>query len=362
MRDYFAPRAVPSRRRRHAAVAALCVGSVLVLGCGGDSPAGPDTTPAALTLAAPATSIAAGSTMQLTVVATNAAGKSVPAAGVTYVSSAPTVVAVSASGLATAVGPTGTATVAASLGTMSAAPVALTVTAGPAARVTKVGSDPATVPTETSFGDSIRVQVADQFGNPVAGASVAFAVTAGGGTVAPSTATTDASGRAAARFVLGATPAAAHTATATVSGLPAATFTTTAVARERKLAALSYTGAPAQAAAVLTNGENVKVSLWTSTGRAGGALTQGAYVDARRAIDTRVLFGADGVPSRIYNPAPASRSWSCSATTAWTTCCMGRAASTAGAWPSCSCRASSGRRGSSRGRRSPGRSRPRPTA
>ena len=75
-----------------------------------------------------------GGTVQLTATASNAAGKSVPATGVTYASSTPTILTVSPAGLATAVGPVGTATVTASLGAVSAAPATLTVTAGPAAR------------------------------------------------------------------------------------------------------------------------------------------------------------------------------------------------------------------------------------
>jgi hypothetical protein len=279
---------------------AAAAGALLVLGCRGDGPAAPDTTPATLVVSAPAATLRAGETVQLTAVARNAAGDVVPARAVAYTTSAPDVLTVSPAGLASAAGPAGAATVTAAIGAVAAAPLTLTVTAAAPARVAKLGADPATVPTETSFGDSIRVEVSDQFGNPVGGVAVAFAATAGGGAVSPATATTDAGGRAAARFVVGTTAGAPHTATATVAGLPAVSFSTTAVPRQRALQAVTYRGAPAQPAAVLTNGEHVTVSYWTSTGAPGGALVQGAYVDTRRGIDTRVVF-ADGLPARIYD-------------------------------------------------------------
>lgn len=51
--------------------------------------------------------------------------------------------------------------------------------------------------------DSIHVKVKNRVGGPVPGAHVRFAVTAGGGTIAPDSATTDSNGVAAARWTLG---------------------------------------------------------------------------------------------------------------------------------------------------------------
>jgi adhesin/invasin len=72
----------------------------------------------------------------------------------------------------------------------------------------------------------VRVTAAD--GLAVREVPVAFAATAGGGTLAPSTATTDSTGVAFAVWTLGAT-AGANTATASVAGLAPATFTAAAV-------------------------------------------------------------------------------------------------------------------------------------
>jgi len=73
--------------------------------------------------------------------------------------------------------------------------------------------------------DSLRVRVMGSNGAALAGATVTWAVTAGGATVSPLTSTTSASGEAAAVLSLG--PIGPVTATATVSALAPATFTAT---------------------------------------------------------------------------------------------------------------------------------------
>ena len=62
------------------------------------------------------------------------------------------------------------------------------------------------------------VEVRDQRGDPMASATVTFAVTAGGGTLSAGTATTDANGRAESTLTLGADPG-ANTVTASVEGI-----------------------------------------------------------------------------------------------------------------------------------------------
>jgi len=94
--------------------------------------------------------------------------------------------------------------------------------------ISPVGSLPQTI-AGAAVGDSIRVRVTDASGNPAAGVAVAFSVTAGGGSVTPSTATTDAQGRAAARFITG-TTVGANTATATIANASPAKFTLTTTA------------------------------------------------------------------------------------------------------------------------------------
>ena len=99
--------------------------------------------------------------------------------------------------------------------------------AGAATTLTKVGGDPVRPPAGGNV-DSIVVRATDQFGNVVAGVSVSFAVTAGGGSVTPATVTTGANGQAAARWIIGATAGAVNSATATAAGVATpVTFTTT---------------------------------------------------------------------------------------------------------------------------------------
>ena len=73
------------------------------------------------------------------------------------------------------------------------------------------------------------VELQDQYGDPVANASVTFLVTAGRGTLSVWTATTEADGRAATTLTLGRQPG-TNTVRARVSGLQPVTFTATAEA------------------------------------------------------------------------------------------------------------------------------------
>jgi hypothetical protein len=94
--------------------------------------------------------------------------------------------------------------------------------------VAAIGAIPATV-AGAATGDSIRVRVAEVGGGPKSGVRVSFAVTAGGGSVSPAIATTDADGRAAAKFTTG-TTVGVNTVTATVAGVAPATLTVTTIA------------------------------------------------------------------------------------------------------------------------------------
>jgi hypothetical protein len=102
------------------------------------------------------------------------------------------------------------------------------IVAAPAS-ITKVGTDPTSVAAGASFSDSIRVRVIDVTNNPAFGFTVAFAVTAGDGSVTPTEVITDVNGQAAAKFITG-TTVGTNTATATLAGLPPVTFSITTVA------------------------------------------------------------------------------------------------------------------------------------
>jgi hypothetical protein len=80
----------------------------------------------------------------------------------------------------------------------------------------------------TALPNALTVGVTDAYGNPVgAGASVSFAVTAGGGSVSPATAATDANGRVSTAWTMGARVG-ANSLSATATGLTGVAATATA--------------------------------------------------------------------------------------------------------------------------------------
>ncbi len=84
------------------------------------------------------------------------------------------------------------------------------------------------------------VQVDDKAGDPVPNATVAFVVTAGGGTIQPASAVTDSRGQATARWTLGTLAGVPSAATASVSGLagPPVSFAATVQAAQPATAVL----------------------------------------------------------------------------------------------------------------------------
>jgi hypothetical protein len=80
-----------------------------------------------------------------------------------------------------------------------------TAAPGPPRKVSKTGTTPASALVGTALADSVRVKVADEFGNGLANALVRWTAS-GGGAASPDSSRTDANGIAAARWTLGATP------------------------------------------------------------------------------------------------------------------------------------------------------------
>ena len=76
---------------------------------------------------------------------------------------------------------------------------------------------------------ALAVRVTDSAARPVSGATVTWVVTAGGGTVTPTTGTTDSSGTTSSRWRLGPLPG-ANQVTATVAGGRSVTFNATGAA------------------------------------------------------------------------------------------------------------------------------------
>jgi hypothetical protein len=93
------------------------------------------------------------------------------------------------------------------------------VVAGTAASVNLVSGGNQTAAASAVLPLPIVVAVRDALGNPVSGAAVAFAAASGNGSVAPTTATTDATGQASTTWTVGTTTG-SESMTATVTGLP----------------------------------------------------------------------------------------------------------------------------------------------
>ena len=91
----------------------------------------------------------------------------------------------------------------------------------------KVSGDNQEGPASTQLDEPLVVSVLDADDAAIAGAVVSFSVTAGGGTLSVTTATTDTNGRARSTLTLGSEPG-TNTVKATVEGLEPITFTATA--------------------------------------------------------------------------------------------------------------------------------------
>jgi alpha-tubulin suppressor-like RCC1 family protein len=174
-------------------------------GCGGNDGTGPSQTleAASLVVNQPSFQLERGFHQALTATAKdkNGATISIP---VVWRSSDEKVAVLDVNGRVTALD-TGIAVITASTLGATAAPIGVRVVWQGAAKVAPyLYAAPKAATPEVTVPDSIRVQVTDRDGNPVAGARVSFASATGGGTVAPAVATTKGNGVAAAQWTLGA--------------------------------------------------------------------------------------------------------------------------------------------------------------
>lgn len=99
----------------------------------------------------------------------------------------------------------GDQTVRATVADASGSPLTFSATAaaGAAAAMTLAGGSGQSAAINSALPDPIQVRVTDQFGNGVAGATVDWAVTSGGGSVTPTESVTGANGTATAAWTLG---------------------------------------------------------------------------------------------------------------------------------------------------------------
>jgi hypothetical protein len=166
-----------------------------------------------------------------------------------------------------------------------ATPATITISGNPATTGT-VG-----VPLPTP----ITVVIKNAGGEPIPQASVAFAITAGGGTVGSATALTDTAGKASTTWTLGPT-AGTQSATATVTGLTPATFTVTASAGAASV--MTKSAGDAQTATAGTNvGTAPAVKVADQFGNAvSGVLVTFAVASGGGAVaGASANSGADGL-------------------------------------------------------------------
>ena len=187
--------------------------------------------------------------------------------------------------------------------------------------LTKVSGDSQEGPASTQLAAPFVVSVLDQAGSPLAGATVTFSVTAGGGllssttdanpctiesSTSSTTATTDANGQAATRLTLGSEPG-TNTVVATVAGLESVTFTATAAEQAMPHSLTKVCGDSQEGTAgillaepfvVLVSDEDgaamagVAVSFTVTAG--GGTLSAAtATTDANGRAATRLTLGSD---------------------------------------------------------------------
>jgi hypothetical protein len=221
----------------------LVVASLGLAACGGGGGGGgggKDKTPASITIVGGNGQTAvAGTTLPaaLSVSVKDGSGRPVGGTTVTWAviagggSVTPASSTTDSAGLATTQwtlgGTLGANGVTATAGTLPAVAFDATGVAGPAASVSIVSGNGQSGSVGTELPAALTVRVTDAGSRPVGGTTVTWAVVAGGGSVTPTSATTDSSGAAITRWTLGTTPG-ANRVTATVAGISVVAFEATA--------------------------------------------------------------------------------------------------------------------------------------
>jgi len=177
--------------RKHLAPAALLL-AVLGSACGGSSESAP---PAVVSVTVSITSpLAVGQTAQASAVLRDGTGNVLTDRTITWTSSASGIASVSSSGLVTAVAAGAATVTATSEGLAGTASVTVIAPGGLPTRMEAVSALSQTGPPGFPVVQAPAVVAKDASGNPVAGVSVTFTVTAGGGSISGGSASTDTNG------------------------------------------------------------------------------------------------------------------------------------------------------------------------
>jgi hypothetical protein len=205
-----------------------------------------------------------------------------------------------ASGIATAgmwtLGNTaGTQTLTATVASLPAVQFTATAQARVPAAVTATSSTTQTGLAGAAVAEAPTVRVNDQTGQPLAGVTVTFAVTAGGGQIATTTSTTGATGLATSgAWTLG--TAGPNTVTATVAGLAPVQFNATAAARTPStVTATSPTTQTAQVGTAVATPPAVRVNDQTGQPVAGVAVTFAVTAGGGTLVGANATTNAQGI-------------------------------------------------------------------
>jgi adhesin/invasin len=205
-------------------------------------------------------------------------------------------------------GPTaGVQTTLASSEGLAGSPVVFThtVTAGDPSGVRIVDGNNQTAAPGATLPKDLVVEVIDAAGNPVVAAAVTWVVTAGEGTLSPTTGTTDDNGRAATKWTLGATVG-TNTAQAIVSGVGQAEFTATAATgTASEIRAVSGGGQTGQAGTSLASPLVVQVLDEGENPVSGVAVTWTVESGGGSVSPASATTGADGQASSAWTLGPS---------------------------------------------------------
>lgn len=277
-----------TRRTIHAAVAGLFLLGAVACGGGGGGDITPPPPPplvastvAAVTPTTQTGTVGQGASERPTVVVSNQNGGRMAGATVTFAVTAGGgsvtggVVTTGADGSATVGGwmlgtTPGTNTLTATVGTLAPITFTATASAGPAASLTKVAGDSQTVATGTAVPVNPAVMAKDALGNVVAGVTITFAVTGGGGTVTGASQTTVAGIATVGSWTVGGA-AGTNALTASAAGLAGSPITFTATAVESSSTIIS-----AISPATLTPGASATIQ---GSGFGGTASTNVVTID-----------------------------------------------------------------------------------
>jgi hypothetical protein len=272
--------------------------------------------PTSISVAPPLSPIlAGGATLQLIASVKDQKGGVIAGESVSWLSSDTTRASVTPRGMVTGL-LVGSVSITAVSGSLASTPVSLTVATGPASTIVRQRNVAGQITVGAS--DSLAVKITDGGGNPVAGTSVAFAVTLGGGSLAAPTIVSGNDGVAGVRWTLG-TLAGTQTVTATAllaGSSPAVVFGTTAVAAATSV--IAKVGLEPAAVPAASNVDSIRVVVTDQFGnpKSGELVTFAVTAGGGTVSPPSTTTGFDGMAAarwtvgaavNVLNSATATR-------------------------------------------------------